>query len=197
MLESVNLACILQDYWDFQEVYSKWKTKTLPPYRSFNSASNLLPAAAPPTRRLFSLSPPDHQAIENYITEALSLGFIHPSTSPAGPGSYLLRRKKRICGLALITVALTSRPRRIGTHCPILHFNACRGWTFFQNWIHIIWSTSKPGTSGRLRSLCYLGTMSIWWCPLAWWTPMVFQRFINEVFRETMNDFTFVYGDDI
>ncbi|KAK3560219.1 hypothetical protein QTP86_000763, partial [Hemibagrus guttatus] len=60
---------------------------------SFDCAINLLPGAAPPRGRLFSLSPPEQKAMDAYIQEALSLGFIRPSTSPAGEGFFFIKKK--------------------------------------------------------------------------------------------------------
>ncbi|KAK3506699.1 hypothetical protein QTP70_015709 [Hemibagrus guttatus] len=101
--ESVDLARVVEDYWDLQTVFSKHRAQTLPPHRPFDCVINLLPGAAPPRGRLFSLSSPEQRAPEDdcqvygcmdeYIQEALSLGFICPSTSPASTGFFFVKKK--------------------------------------------------------------------------------------------------------
>ncbi|KAK3517551.1 hypothetical protein QTP70_012622 [Hemibagrus guttatus] len=114
--ESVDLAGVPEDYWDLQMVFSKHRAQTLPPHRPLDCAINLLPGAAPPRGRLFSLSPPEQKAMDEYIQEALSLGFIRPSTLPASAGFFFVKQKDGsqcpcidYCGVS---------PKRTDTPCP-------------------------------------------------------------------------------
>ncbi|KAK3526056.1 hypothetical protein QTP70_014676 [Hemibagrus guttatus] len=80
-------------YEDLQEVFSKAKATQLPPHRSWDCAINLLPNAMPPKSKVYPLSRPETQAMEDYIEEALSSGFIRPSTSPAAAGFFFVEKK--------------------------------------------------------------------------------------------------------
>lgn len=91
---TIDLSAIPRDYWDLQEVFFKRRAQTLPPHREFDCAINLLPGTSPPRGRLFSLSGPEHKAMEDYITEALAMGFIRPSRSPAGAGFFFVKKKE-------------------------------------------------------------------------------------------------------
>ncbi|KAK3556472.1 hypothetical protein QTP70_008336 [Hemibagrus guttatus] len=72
-------------YQDLQEVFSKAKATQLPPHRPWDCTIDLLPNAMPPKSKVYPLSRPETQAMEDYIEEALSsvkelqrfLGFAH------------------------------------------------------------------------------------------------------------------------
>lgn len=80
-------------YDDLAEVFSKTKATQLPPHRSWDCSIDLLPNAMPPKSRVYPLSRTESQAMEDYIEEALSSGFIRPSTSPAAAGFFFVEKK--------------------------------------------------------------------------------------------------------
>ncbi|KAK3571296.1 hypothetical protein QTP86_005932 [Hemibagrus guttatus] len=80
-------------YQELQEVFSKTKATQLPPHRSWDCAIDLLPNAMPPKSKIYPLSRPETQAMEDYVEEALSSGFIRPSTSPAAAGFFFVEKK--------------------------------------------------------------------------------------------------------
>lgn len=47
----------------------------------------------PPWGRLYSLGPPEQEAMKKYISEALDAGLIRPSSTPAGAGFFFVRKK--------------------------------------------------------------------------------------------------------
>ena len=80
-------------YHDLEEVFSKKKATTLPPHRPYNCAIDLLPGASPPRGRLYSLSVSESQAMKDYIIDALHLGLIRPSMSPAAAPFFFVGKK--------------------------------------------------------------------------------------------------------
>lgn len=84
----VELSHVPTAYHDLEEVFSKSRVVSLPPHRPFDCAINLLPGSTPPMGRLYSISGPERQAMNSYIQEALEVGIIRPSTSPAGAGLF-------------------------------------------------------------------------------------------------------------
>ncbi|KAK3510668.1 hypothetical protein QTP70_012816 [Hemibagrus guttatus] len=76
-----------------REVFSKTKATQLPPHRPWDCTIDLLPNAMPPKSKVYPLSRPEIQAMEDYIEEALSSGFIRPSTSPAAAGFFFVEKK--------------------------------------------------------------------------------------------------------
>ena len=53
----------------------------------------LKPGATPPKGRLFSLSSPEREAMDKYLSESLAAGIIRPSSSPAGAGFFFVGKK--------------------------------------------------------------------------------------------------------
>lgn len=53
-------------------------------------AIDLLPGALPPRGHLYSLSAPETKAMNEYIQDALSTGFIRPSSSPVSAGFFFV-----------------------------------------------------------------------------------------------------------
>ncbi len=79
-----DLANVLPCYHDLAEVFSKAKAMSLPPHHPYDCAIDLLLGSTPPRGRLFSLSTPEHKAMEDYVKDSLAAGIICPSSSPAG-----------------------------------------------------------------------------------------------------------------
>ncbi len=103
--EMGNLSNVPEEYLDLKEVFSKSRAASLPPHRPYDCAIELVPGMSPPKGRLYSLSVPEREAMEKYISDSLTAGFIRPSSSPAGAGFFLSRRRMVLCDLVLTTGA--------------------------------------------------------------------------------------------
>ena len=98
--ESPNLAKVPREYHDLGEVFCKGCATCLPPHRLYDCAIDLKPGAAPPRGRIFSLSRPEREDMEKYLTKSLAAGIIRPSSSPAGAGFFFVGKKDgtlRLC----------------------------------------------------------------------------------------------------
>lgn len=198
-----DLSKIPQPYQDLAEVFSKSKASTLPPHRPYDCAIDLLPGTMPPRGRLYSLSIPETRAMEEYVQEALSNGFIRPSTSPAGAGFFFVSKKDgglRPCidyrGLNKITVK-NKYPLPLMSSA----FDRLRGAKIFskldlRNAYNLLriregdeWKTAFNTPSGHYEYLVMPFGLSN--------SPSVFQALINDVLRDMLNNFVFVYLDDI
>ncbi|KAI2655720.1 Transposon Ty3-I Gag-Pol polyprotein [Labeo rohita] len=84
---------ILAEYMAFQNVFSKQAATRLPPHRPWDCAIELLPGAQLPKGRIYPLSIPECQAMEEHIVEALQQRFIQPSTSPATSSFFFVGKK--------------------------------------------------------------------------------------------------------
>ncbi len=100
--EAVNLSNVPEEYLDLKEVFSKSRAASLPPHRPYDCAIDLVPGTSPPKGRLYSLSVPEREAMEKYISDSLAAGLIRPSSSPAGAGFFFVGKKDGSCDLALI-----------------------------------------------------------------------------------------------
>jgi len=102
---------IPREYNDPAGIFSKEKSSQLPPHRPWDCTTDLLPNASPPKSKAYPIHIPETQAMEKYIEEALSSGFICPSTSPKAVGFFFVEKKSsglRPCndyrGLNAVTV---------------------------------------------------------------------------------------------
>ncbi len=80
-------------YKDLMIAFSRAKASQLPPHRPSDCAIDLLPDTIPPRGRIFPLSRPESEAMNNYIQEELTKGFIRASTSPASAGFFFVKKK--------------------------------------------------------------------------------------------------------
>ncbi len=201
--EPVDLANVPEAYHDLRAVFSKSRASSLPPHRPYDCAIELLPGTSPPKGRLYSLSGPEREAMEKYINESLLAGFIRPSSSPAGAGFFLVEKKDgslRPCidyrGLNDITVK-NSHPLPLMSSA----FELLQGATIFtkldlRNAYHLVrirkgdeWKTAFNTPTGHFEYLVMPFGLSN--------SPAVFQTLVNDVLRDVVNRFVFVYLDDI
>ncbi|KAK3568878.1 hypothetical protein QTP86_019106 [Hemibagrus guttatus] len=180
-------------YQELQEVFSKIKATQLPPHRPWDCAIDLLPNAMPTKSKIYPLSHPETQAMEDYIEEALSSGFIRPSTSPAAAGFFFMEKKdgglrpcidyrglnnvtvKFLYPLPLVLAALEQlREAKIYTKLDLRSaYNLIRIKEGDE------WKTAFLTTRGHYeyRVMPY-GLAN---------APAVFQSFINKIFRDILN----------
>ena len=111
------LPSVSADYHcDISQVFSKSQACSLTPHRSYDCTIELhqsydctielhqsydctielLPGIASSRGCLFLLSAPETQAMEKYISESLSAGLIHPSSTSAGAGFFFVENNKSL-----------------------------------------------------------------------------------------------------
>ena len=88
-----DLSSVPEEYHDLGAVFSKLHALSLPPHRPYDCAIDLLPGAPLPGSRLFNLSRPERESMEEYIGEFLAAGIIRPSSSPVGAGFFFVGKK--------------------------------------------------------------------------------------------------------
>ncbi len=202
-VESADLSGVPAEYHDLCRVFSKSRATSLPPHRPYDCAIDLLPGtSSPPKGRLYSLSGPEREAMDKYIKESLNADLIRPSSSPAGAGFFFVKKdgSLRPCidyrGLNDITI-------RNRYPLPLMSsaFELLQGAKVFtkldlRNAYYLVriregdeWKTAFNTPTGHFeyRVLPFGLTNA----------PAVFQALINDVLRDMVNRFVFVYLDDI
>uniref|UniRef100_A0A8C1LRZ5 Gypsy retrotransposon integrase-like protein 1 n=1 Tax=Cyprinus carpio TaxID=7962 RepID=A0A8C1LRZ5_CYPCA len=201
--EPVSLANVPEAYHDLRAVFSKSRASSLPPHRPYDCAIDLLPGTSPPRGRLYSLSGPEREAMEKYINDSQVAGIIRPSSSPAGAGFFFVGKKDgslRPCidyrGLNDITVK-----NRYPLPLMSSAFELLQGATIFtkldlRNAYHLVriregdeWKTAFNTPTGHFEYLVMPFGLSN--------SPAVFQALVNDVLRDMVDRFVFVYLDDI
>ncbi|KAL4009484.1 hypothetical protein ACER0C_003336 [Sarotherodon galilaeus] len=201
--EPIDLDKIPPAYHDLSEVFSKRRASTLPPHRSYDMAIELLPGAVPPRGRLFSLSPAENKAMEEYVAEALQQGFIRPSTSPAAAGFFFVKKKDgglRPCidyrGLNKVTIKnrhplplLSTALDSLSQACVFTKLDLRSAYNLVRIREGDEWKTAFITPNGHWEYL----VMPFGLCN----SPAVFQHLINDVLRDMLGRWVFAYLDDI
>ncbi|KAI5085663.1 hypothetical protein C0J45_2345, partial [Silurus meridionalis] len=84
---------IPEEYQAFNDVFCAKAATCLPPHRPWDCCIDLLPGAKLPKGRVYTLSAPEHRAMEEYVQQAVRQGFIAPSTSPAASSFFFVGKK--------------------------------------------------------------------------------------------------------
>ncbi|KAL0177369.1 hypothetical protein M9458_026263, partial [Cirrhinus mrigala] len=174
--EPVFMPEIPAEYRAYQDVFSKLAATQLPPHRPWYCAIDLLPGAQLPKGRIYPLSIPERQAMENYITGRFELLLRGQLNSQIIQQPY---------PLPLVPAALEElRGSQVFTKLDLRSaYNLVRIREGDE------WKTAFITPTGHYEYLVMPYGLSV--------SPSVFQTFMNEVFREFLHRFVVVYIDDI
>jgi hypothetical protein len=86
-------------YHDFFNIFSHAKAKTFPPHRSYDHTINIEDDGVPPHGPIYPLSNTELEALQEYLNDMLSKGFIQSSQSPGG--APVVFAKKKDCSLRM------------------------------------------------------------------------------------------------
>ena len=201
--EFPDLSAIPSVYMDLKAVFSKSRAVALPPHRPYDCGINLLPGKAPPRGRLYSLSRPEYGSMEKYIQESLTNGIIRPSSSPAGAGFFFVAKKDgslRPCidyrGLNDITIKDRYPLPLMSSAFELLHGSTIFSKLDLGSAYHLVriregdeWKTAFNTPTGHYEYLVMPFGLTN--------APAVFQALVNDILRDMLNKFVFVYIDDI
>ena len=90
---SPDLSLVPQVYHDLATVFSKERVQSLPPHRPYDCAIDLLPGAPLPSSRLYNLSHPEWESVEDYINTSQASGLIRPSSFALAAGFFFVGKK--------------------------------------------------------------------------------------------------------
>ncbi|KAI7808450.1 Pol polyprotein [Triplophysa rosa] len=198
-----DLTGVPEEYHDLRTVFSKSRATSLPPHRPYDCAIDLLPGTSPPKGRLYSLSCPEREAMDKYINESLQAGLIRHSSSPAGAGFFFVQKRDgslRPCidyrGLNEITVKNKYPLPLMSTAFELLQGARVFTKLDLRNAYHLVriregdeWKTAFNTPSGHYEYLVLPFGLTN--------APAVFQGLINAKLSDMINQFVFVYMDDI
>ncbi|KAG1934069.1 retrotransposable element [Pimephales promelas] len=201
--EAGDLSGVPEEYHDLREVFSRSRATSLPPHRPYDCGIELLPGTTPPRGRLYSLSAPEREALENYLSDSLKAGTIVPSSSPAGAGFFFVKKKDgslRPCidyrGLNDITVKNRYPLPLMSSVFEILQGAKIFSKLDLRNAYHLV--RIKEGDEWKTAFNTPLGHFEYRVLPFGLVNaPAVFQALVNDVLRDMLNVFVFVYLDDI
>ena len=198
-----DLSGVPPCYLDLKEVFNKTRATSLPPHRPYDCAIDLLPGSSPPRGRLYSLSSPEVKTMTDYIDSSLAAGLIRPSSSPAGAGFFFVDKKDKTLRPCIDYRGLNDITVKNRYPLPLISsaFELLKNANIFtkldlRNAYHLVriregdeWKTAFNTPSGHYEYLVMPFGLSN--------APAVFQTLVNDVLRDMLNQFVFVYLDDI
>uniref|UniRef100_A0A671YIT6 Gypsy retrotransposon integrase-like protein 1 n=1 Tax=Sparus aurata TaxID=8175 RepID=A0A671YIT6_SPAAU len=201
--EFPDLNSVPTCYHHLRQVFSKTKALSLPPHRPYDCAIDLIPGSTIPKGRLYSVSGPEKEAIKEYITASLKAGLIRPSSSPAGAGFFFVGKKDGSLRPCIDYSPLNDITIKNRYPLPLMSsvFDQLQQAKVFtkldlRNAYHLIriregdeWKTGFNTPSGHYEyRVMPFGLTN---------APAVFQAMINDVLRDFLDHFVYVYLDDI
>src|SRR5258708_3002646 len=111
-----SMGRIPVEYHKFHEVFSGTKADTLPPHRPYDLQISLEEGAKPFHGPIYSLSPPELTALQEFLEEHTWNGFIRPTKSPWGALVLFVKKKDGSLCLCVDSVHSTKSGRKIVTH---------------------------------------------------------------------------------
>lgn len=201
--EIPDLTSVPVEYQDLRQVFCKQRARSLPPHRRYDCAIDLLPGAPLPKSRLYSLSKPERLAMESYIKESLSDGLIRPSSSPVGAGFFFVEKKDKTLRPCIDFRGLNNITVKNTYPLPLMNsaFDSLQGATIFskldlRNAYHLV--RIRKGDEWKTGFNTPLGHFEYLVMPFGLTNaPAVFQTLVNDVLRDFIGIFVFVYLDDI
>ncbi|XP_060096945.1 uncharacterized protein LOC132573472, partial [Heteronotia binoei] len=187
----------------FADVFEETGADQLPPHRPYDCAIDLVPGAPLPVGRLYPMSEPELAALRDYLDKNLKRGFIRPSTSPLSAPVLFVKKKSgelRLCNDYRALNKITIRDRYPLPLIPEL-LDRLKGAQIYTkldlrgayNLVRI-----RPGDEWKTAFGTRYGQYEHLVMPFGLTNaPAVFQRFMNDVFRDLLDRFTIIYLDDI
>ncbi|KAK7887257.1 hypothetical protein WMY93_026878 [Mugilogobius chulae] len=198
-----DLSHVPEEYHDLAEAFSNERALSLPPHRPYDCAIDLLPGATLPSSRLYNLSRPEREAMEKYIKDSLAAGIIRPSSSPVGAGFFFVSKKDKTLRPCIDYRGLNNITIKNKYPLPLINsaFQPLHGATVFskldlRNAYHLV--RIREGDEWKTAFNTPLGHFEYLVMPFGLTNaPAVFQALVNDVLRDFLNHFVFVYLDDI
>uniref|UniRef100_A0A8C5C6Y7 Gypsy retrotransposon integrase-like protein 1 n=1 Tax=Gadus morhua TaxID=8049 RepID=A0A8C5C6Y7_GADMO len=201
--ELSDLSGVPSEYLDLKEVFNKVRATSLPPHHPYDCAIDLLPGSSPPRGRLFSLAAPETKVMDEYINNPLAAGIIRPSSSPAGAGFFFVDKKDKSLRPCIDYRGLNDVTIKDRYPLPLISsaFELLQGSSVFtkldlRNAYHLVriregdeWKTAFNTPRGHYEYLVMPFGLTN--------APAIFQALVNDVLRDFLNVFVFVYIDDI
>ncbi|KAJ9522138.1 hypothetical protein QJQ45_005140 [Haematococcus lacustris] len=196
----LDCSPIVQEYAD---VFPSDLPHGLPPERSVDHRIELQQAKPPPARPIYNVSSGELAELKQQIGELLDKGFIRPSTSPYASGVLLVRKKDgsfRMCidyrPLNRLTIKNKYPLPRLDTLLDRLHGAKVFSKLDLRQGYHQI--RVAPEDIHKTAFRTRYGHFEFTVLPFGLCNaPATFQRLMNDVLHDLLDDCVLVYLDDI
>ena len=190
-------------YHDFADVFSKTRANTLAPHRPYDLKINLDEGTLPPLGPIYSLSVSELQSLREFIDEHLKIGFICPSGLSHGAPVIFVRKKDGSLHLCVDFRGLNKITKKDRYPLPLISdlLDAPKKAQVYtkidlRHAYHLVqiaegdeWKTAFRTHYGSFEWLCMPFGLTN--------SPAAFQRFMNDIFGDLLDNCVIVYLDNI
>jgi len=192
-----------KEYHDFADVFSKAEANHLPKHSTYDHTISIEEGKSPPFGPIYKLSEVELKALREYLEENLGKGFITTSTSPAGAPIIFAKKKDGSLRLCVDYRGLNKMTIKNRYPLPLISemLDRVSKATYFTkidlrgayNLVRI-----KSGEEWKTAFRCRYGHFEYRVMPFGLTNaPATFQHFMNDTFRDFLDDFCLIYLDDI
>ncbi|XP_057714608.1 uncharacterized protein lrfn5a isoform X1 [Corythoichthys intestinalis] len=199
----IDLSTIPECYHHLRQVFDKARAQALPPHRPYDCAIDLVPGSTIPRGGLYPISGPEKAAMREYIQTSLKAGLIRPSSSAAGAGFFFVGKKDGSLRPCIDYRRLNDITVKNRYPLPLMssvfdQLQKARVFTKLdlRSAYHLVriregdeWKTAFNTPDGHYEYLVMPFGLTN--------APVFFQALINDVLRDFLDRFVFVYLDDI
>ena len=187
----------------YEDVFPEQLPKGKPPKRTVEFEINTEEGATPPNKPPYRLSPKEHEELQAQIEDLLAQGHIRPSTSPYGAPVLFVPKKDGRWRMCVDYRALNRQTIRDRYPLPRIddlldrlgkakHFTTLDLATGYHQ--IAVKNEDIPKTAFRTQRGQFEFVVMPFGVTNA---PATFQRMMNSIFKEELDDFVLVYLDDI
>ena len=198
-----DLSGIPSEYHDYADVFSEQQAFSLPPHRPYDLKIELDEDKPIPPGRLYSLSVAELGALRKFLDENLSAGFLRQSSSPHGAPVLFVKKKNGSLRLCVDFRALNRLTKKDHYPLPLISDllqspGKVRYYTKIdlRHAYHLVrvaegdeWKTTFRTRYGAFEWLVIPEGLTN--------APAAFQRFMNDIFQDLLDNSVIVYLDDI
>ncbi|KAG8916674.1 hypothetical protein FRC01_002921 [Tulasnella sp. 417] len=188
---------------EYLSVFSEGEASHLPPHQSYDCAIDLEEGADPPFKHLYNMSPKELEALKTQIDSDLAKGWIRHSKSSAGAPVLFVKKKDgklRMCIDYRGLNAQTKKNRyalplpseimdRVGKAKFFSKLDLRSGYNLVRIKEGDEWKTAFRTRFGHFEyTVMPFGLVN---------APATFQHFMNDIFRDMLDESVIIYLDDI
>jgi hypothetical protein len=191
------------EYLEYIDVFAKSRADILPHHRKWDIAIETIDNFTPKWGPIYNLSELEMKALKDYIDENLSKGFIRPSSSPCGAPVLFVPKKGGKLRLCVDYRALNAVTVKDRYPLPLIdgmldRLKAAKIYTKLDLKGAYNLTRIKEGHEWKTAFRSRYGHYEYLVMPFGLTNaPAVFQRLMNDIFREYLDVFVVVYLDDI
>ena len=198
-----DLSAVPEVYHEFADVFSKANVSSLPPHCDFDLKIELEEGASPLPRRLYLLSLFELDALQKFIDENLSTGFICPTSSSHAAPILFVKKKDGSLRLCVDYCSLNKLTKKDCYPLPLiadLLNSPSHTKVYSKIDLRHAYHLVRIADGDKWKTTFCMQYSSYEWLVMPFGltnAPSVFQQFVNMVFVDMLGITIIVYLDDI